>query len=196
MEYEVEISRMGSREVVGRLIEVRLGKGEPSFPIILAQGLPKGNKMDMIVQKATELGATQIFALATERTIPGQKGKLSRWQRIAIEATEQCGRVKVPKVEGPLNLKDFLEGQSGKGIKILLWEGEADLRLKDIIRCSGPPEELTLLVGPEGGLTQEEVAMARERGYHIASLGPRVLRTETASLVALAIFQYELGDMG
>jgi len=196
LEYEVEIIRMSPGEVMGRILDRRNGMAEPSFPITLAQSLPKGNKMDLIVQKATELGASQIIALATERTIPGQRGRVLRWQRIAVEAAEQCGRTKVPQVEGPLPLQAFLEDQSIRGVQILLWEGEADLKLRDILRGHPFPEKLTLIVGPEGGFTAKEVDEAQKKGYRIVSLGPRVLRTETAALVALSIVQYELGDLG
>ncbi|MBI3753507.1 MAG: 16S rRNA (uracil(1498)-N(3))-methyltransferase [Deltaproteobacteria bacterium] len=172
---------------------------EGHLDITLAQGLVKGEKMDLIIQKATELGVSRIIPFVTSRTIPKIESeqpakKMQRWQRIAMEAAKQCGRSRVPGVE---EIKTFAEVLDGWGdyIKIIPWEGEGRNTLKDILRSKRSAGSV-VLIGPEGGFSDAEIAEAKERGFVSVTLGPRILRTETAAISVLAIMQYELGDMG
>ena len=191
------LEEVSQTEVRGRLIEM-MGRGEESALIItLAQALPRWPKMDLIVKKATELGASQIIPLLAERTPSrGEAGgsKLSRWRRIAKESAEQCLRQTAPEIEPPQDLVTFLE-RGLPGVKIVFWEGETERRLRQALRAD-PSSAYTLLVGPEGGFSLQEVERARARGYISVSLGPRILRTESVALVALSVLQYELGDLG
>ncbi|MCJ7608051.1 RsmE family RNA methyltransferase, partial [Candidatus Bathyarchaeota archaeon] len=166
-------------EVRGRLIEMMGGGEESALIITLAQALPRWPKMDLIVKKATELGASQIIPLLAERTPSrGEAGgsKLSRWRRIAKESAEQCLRQTAPEIEPPQDLVTFLE-RGLPGVKIVFWEGETERRLRQALRAD-PSSAYTLLVGPEGGFSLQEVERARARGYISVSLGPRILRTE------------------
>jgi 16S rRNA (uracil1498-N3)-methyltransferase len=180
----------GGREETG--IEV------PS--ITLYQGLPKGDKMEIIIQKSTELGVAKIVTFRAKRSVPRIKeaekeGKIARWQRIALEAARQSGRTSVPAVSLTEGIDDAL-GMANHSVKLLLWEEERDNRLKQVLGGLPLPSTIALLVGPEGGLTAEEAAGAAQAGFIPVSLGKRIVRTETASLAMLAILQFYWGDMG
>jgi len=157
--------------------------------------------MDLIVQKATELGVARLIPLSLVRSIPrprgaGQVARLDRWRRIAREAAQQCGRVGTPTVEEPQTLEKFLEETAEQPLKAAFWEGEREHSLKEVVTDGAAVGGIVLLVGPEGGLEDREVAQAVEAGFVSVSLGPRKLRAETAALAALAIVQYEIGEMG
>ncbi|MEJ2183566.1 MAG: 16S rRNA (uracil(1498)-N(3))-methyltransferase [Nitrospirota bacterium] len=165
---------------------------EPPGGIVLLQGMLKGRKMDLVVQKATELGVKEIVPLITERTQVRETRKLERWQTIAREAARQCGRPLVPAVRPPAEADLFFgqaEGLSG----FIFWEeggrplGQAEL----------PPEgrDVHAAVGPEGGFTGAEVEMALSRGLEAATLGPLILRAETAALAAVTLLRFLLGRM-
>ncbi|MDT8901963.1 16S rRNA (uracil(1498)-N(3))-methyltransferase [Anaeroselena agilis] len=173
---------------------------EPPVAVTLAQGLPKGDKLEYIVQKAVELGAAAVWPLACENCTvrydaAKQVSRRERWQKIAAEAAKQCGRDVVPAVAPVRPLADALAEAGADTEIIMLYEGQGGEPLRAILAGGGASSYL-LLVGPEGGFSLEEVALCRERGARVATLGPRVLRTETASLAALAIVMYEKGDLG
>ena len=171
--------------------------------ISLAVCLPKFDKMDFIVQKAVELGAHGIVPLKSTNSVVSYDEKKcaarqERWQRIAHEAAKQCGRAAVPKVCPVQGLEPWLLGtrQNDKDTPIIFcYEGEQEKPLRDYLR-SAPPEKAILLIGPEGGFTSAEAALLEKNGAASVSLGPRILRTETAALAALTIIQYEGGDLG
>ena len=183
---------------------LRLGRREEAHrgavDVWLAQGLAKGEKLDLVVQKATELGATRIVPLAVERSVvrlDAQRGqrRADRFRRIAEQAARQAGRSDVPRIDAPSTLADLaallrLE-PTRRGV--LLDPGERGVRLSQVAR--GFPK-LLLAVGPEGGFTPEERDTAVAAGFVAASLGRIVLRTETAGLAALAIVQHLAGDLG
>lgn len=194
-EYEAAIERCSPKAVEIFIVGIKGPPLPPPLFLTLAPGLPKAPKMDLIVQKATELGVDRIIPLLCERSVP-KEGRLERWRRIAVEAAEQCGRVTVPEVQEVQDLRGYIEAYAGKDQAFVLWEGERLQGLKALLRSIPPARSLTLLVGPEGGLSQEEVALAKERGFVAVSLGRRILRSETAALVALALIQYEWGDLG
>jgi len=149
--------------------------------------------MALLLQKATELGVAEFQPLVTQRSVPRAMGaeKLRRLRRIAQEAARQCGRAVLPQVYGPISLQECLRGHQGPGV--LFWE-QGGQRLGQLSVPAGG--SLSLLIGPEGGLTSEEVAQARARGFQVATLGPRILRAETAALAALALVQHRWGDLG
>jgi 16S rRNA (uracil1498-N3)-methyltransferase len=171
---------------------------ESPVRITLGQGLLKGEKMKFVIQKATELGVDRIIPLVSFRSIPLVEGeretlRIERWRRIAQEAAKQCGRTVVPEVATIHELGDFLS--QGEGTGLILWEGEPT-PLREVIEKIDPKGGITLLIGPEGGFSEEEVSTAQGSGFLVAGLGQRILRAETASLSVLSILQHRFGDLG
>lgn len=174
---------------------------ESSLDVTLAQALGKGEKMDLVVEKATELGVRTIVPFLSARTIPRLDGKKierrrERWQRIALSAAKQSGRTRIPEV---LALSDFDElvlrswpCQS----KLLFWEDEPQRTLAQVREAKASLDSLLLMIGPEGGFSPEEVAQAVSHGFEPIRLGKRILRTETAALAALSVVQFLWGDLG
>ena len=194
-EYAGRLAQRGRREAVVALERFSGREAESPLAVTLVQGLAKGDRMDLVVQKATELGVARIvpvftahgaFRLNAERA----ESRRSHWQRVAISACEQCGRNRIPAVDMPELLMDRWE-RLPEGPGVVLQPGAAG-SAKELALKAGP---VTLLVGPEGGFSGEEIAEARRRGYRGIGLGPRVLRTETAALAALAVLQAMFGDM-
>ena len=200
---------IGSLKTVSRdeacvVIEKQLDiSRESRFRIILAQGLARAEKMDIIIQKATELGVSEIIPFTASRVVSRLNSeqaakKIQRWQRIAIEAAKQCRRDVIPRIEEIAKLSEVLNkySHSIEGyIKIIPWEGENRNHLKDILKPEGI-SGCIILIGPEGGFEEQEVALAEKAGFLPVMLGPRILRTETAAISIAAIIQYALGDMG
>lgn len=187
-------------EVEAELLE-DLPSLEPPLAVTLLQGLPKGEKMDLIIEKCTELGVKRIVPLLTERVIVRvdeqvAHHKRERWQRVARAAAQQSRRSRIPVVELPQTLRAALAGLPADTLLLVLWEGERSLGLKKVLARASPGQPVALVVGPEGGLSQEEVKLACQAGGIPVGLGPRILRTETAGLACLAILMYELGDLG
>lgn len=181
---------------------LRLGRSidrntEPAARISLAQALPKGDKMDLIVQKCTEAGATDILPFSSARGIPRvkdgvQTGRLSRWRRIAREAAEQSGRTYLPDVTEIVDLDHIAETVGSYDLCLVAWEKSAE-PLKTVLgRVSRKPDSILLVVGPEGGFTTGEIEMLKSSGALDISLGPRILRTETAGVLLTALTIYEM----
>ena len=171
---------------------------ESPLRITLGQGLLKGEKMKFVIQKATELGVDRIIPIMSSRSIPVVEGeretlRIERWCRIAQEAAKQCGRTVVPEIASIQELGDVLP--QGDDTGVILWEKEPT-PLRDVIEEIDPKGEITLLIGPEGGFSEEEVSTAQGSGFLVAGLGQRILRAETASLSVLSILQHRFGDLG
>lgn len=194
------IVEIGKEALVVQTGDERIAPAQPAGPsITLYQGLPKGEKVDLILQKATELGIHQVILFAAARSVPRldqerRESRLVRWQRIVREASRQAGRETVPLVGFADSLSQALQ-QGEHSVKLLLWEGEHDRHLKELLRTP-PPDTVAFIVGPEGGLTSGEAELAGRNGYQPTTMGRRILRTETASLALLAILQYQWGDLG
>jgi len=170
---------------------------EPSRRITLYQGLPKGDKMDLIVQKSVELGAEKIVPVVMKRTVVKLKNassKCDRWQRIAEEAAKQCMRGIIPKVEEPVSFEDMLSMLREDDISILPYENEKNNKLRQCLRDNSNASRVNIIIGPEGGFEPDEVLLAEKKGVHKVTLGPRIMRCETAPLAAIAAVMYELGD--
>ena len=172
---------------------------ESTLDLTLAQAIPKGDKMEHVIRMATELGVTRVIPLLTERTVvrlePGRSdSRLARWQRVAREAAQQSGRAAVPKIAAPTPLSAWRPEALATGLLVCFWE-EEQRRLDGILPAS-PCARATVVVGPEGGLTGDEVRSLAAAGGLVASLGPRLLRTETAGAVAVALLQARYGDLG
>ena len=193
-EAEAEISGIAREEVTVRILGLRNSNRESPLNITLAVSLSRGDRVDTIVQKATELGVQRIRPLVSERTgvrIDAERleKKRQHWRRIAISACEQCGRNLIPDVSSPASFEEVLQdAKSEDALKLLLHPGlDHGLLPED---CA----DLWLLVGPEGGFSQSEVEVALSCGFSGLTLGPRVLRTETAPLAAVAFAQARWGD--
>lgn len=201
-DYDCMIEEIGAGEVRLKVLSVAPSQTEPSVRVHLYQAMPKADKLETIVQKAVELGAASITPVMTRRCVsrPDAKSmdkKLVRYNRIALEAAKQCGRGVVPPVLPLLELPQALEQMQRTGCPILFYEN-ATAPAKQVIakaRESGKELEIAVLIGAEGGFDEDEVALAREHGCHILSLGKRILRCETAPLAALTILMYETGNM-
>jgi len=178
-------------------LEIKAGDDvdrESPLEVELCIGISRGERMDWVLQKATELGVSKITPVFTERTevkLNAQRleKKMSHWRQIIISACEQCQRNRLPLVNPPQNLSEYLP-QCSSDMKLVLHH-RSDEKLSEREK----PESLTLLVGPEGGLSESEIQTAEKNGFSPLTLGPRVLRTETAPLVALSLCQYRWGDL-
>ena len=169
---------------------------ESSLPITLAQGISRGERMDWVVQKATELGVTRIIPVLTERSVVRLDAKQAErkrlhWQAIAVAACEQSGRDRIPGVDAPLTMAEFPGKADSRATRVLL-SPAGSLRVADLPRSEGG---IVVLIGPEGGLTDAEQRAALAAGFVAVRLGPRVLRTETAAVAALTLLQYQFGDL-
>ena len=172
---------------------------ESPCAITLAQVILKSDRMSWLVQKATELGVTRIVPVETARVVArpaaGAAARHGRWQRIAREAVKQCGRVVVPAVDRARAFAEVTREVAWHDVAWICWEG-GGLALDAAAAQAGRPARLLLLVGPEGGFTSEEVALAEVAGARLVSLGPRTLRAESAGLAVVALCQYLFGDLG
>lgn len=183
------LAEIGKRRASAEVIALEAVDVELPFRVTLAQGLPEGSKMDWIVEKAVELGAAGIIPLAAQRSVVRLSGdradkRLAHWQGVVVSASEQCGRNRLADVAPVQDANRWLAAPAS-GTRILL-SPRADASLAQWVRAT-PPQDVTLLVGPEGGFTDQEEETARAAGALALSMGPRVLRTETAGLAALAI---------
>jgi 16S rRNA (uracil1498-N3)-methyltransferase len=174
-----------------------------SIKITLFQALPKASKMDFIVQKATELGADRIVPFRSSRSIPQLTAdkaslKISRWQNIATEAARQSGRADIPKIIGILSFNEMLAYSESKDLKVFFWEEESENGIKDVLHNKKHEmvKGISVVIGPEGGFSQEEVRSAVGMGFISVSLGRNILKVETAALSILSIIQYEKGIFG
>lgn len=191
-EYRGALVEVGKKSVEVELHEQLAGLAESPLRIHLGQGLSRGERMDWAIQKATELGVAEITPIVSERCEVRLKDeradkRLAHWRQIAISACEQCGRSVLPTIHAPLGLADWL-AQTEAELKLALHPVAAPLS------SHARPATLAFLIGPEGGLGDAEVAAAQRAGYQAARLGPRVLRTETAPVVALSVAQQLWGD--
>jgi 16S rRNA (uracil1498-N3)-methyltransferase len=194
-EYEARISRIDKRQVEVRILAWHDTERESPLQTVLAQALSSGEKMDYTLQKAVELGICAIQPLESERSVVRLAGeraqkRIAHWQGVVVAACEQCGRNRVPAVSPLVPLLDWLSEQEGMGLRLML-SPTANLTLRELPRPSGP---VTLLAGPEGGLSPGEAQAAEGCGFIPVRLGGRVLRTETAALAALAAMQALWGD--
>jgi 16S rRNA (uracil1498-N3)-methyltransferase len=188
-EHEVVLERLGAREAVGRMVASSWPVRESPLELVLAPALLKGAKMDLVVEKATELGVHRLVPVTTARVV-GTGGHLERWRRIAVAAAKQSGRSRVPDVEAPVPL-DALAQVPWPGLRLVPWEQEDGRRFDDL---ADRATAVVAVIGPEGGLTDEEAALLTAHGFVAITLGPRVLRAETAALAVAAHCQRRWGD--
>jgi 16S rRNA (uracil1498-N3)-methyltransferase len=199
-EFEGTIVEERLSSVVIRIENVTSSKKDSPLEITLAQSLLKGEKMDYLIQKATELGVEDIVPFVSSRSIPlleksKRLNRQHRWERIAVEASKQCGRGVVPKIEPLQDYSEMLWTAPSNAVRLILWEREG-MKLKKILGTSKERKKIFFVIGPEGGFSQGEIEEGKKAGFIPVTLGKRTLRAETASLCFLSILQYEQGDIG
>lgn len=184
-------------------IRNRATRKSRAVPIILAQSLPKGDKMDAIIRQVVELGVRRIVPYRSVRSVPrisADKGaaRVARWQRIAEESARQTGRAHIPQIDPILSFEELVRRALPEGAcRLIFWEEEKEAGFRETLRSLGEgAAAYCLIVGPEGGLTAEEVRQAREAGFRSVSLGRNVLKVETAAPAIVAMLQYEIGGLG
>jgi 16S rRNA (uracil1498-N3)-methyltransferase len=195
--FAATLTEIGKRNAAAQITAVLPGEVESSLTIALAQGVSRGDNMDYTVQKAVELGVAVIQPLFTERggvDLSGERleRKVQHWRGVVIGACEQCGRNQLPELREPLSLAGWLERAAEPGLRLLL-DPVAESGLRGLEPSSAL---ITLLIGPEGGLSPAEISQAQRAGFSGVRLGPRILRTETAGVAALAALQALWGDLG
>jgi 16S rRNA (uracil1498-N3)-methyltransferase len=195
----VRLTRIGARAAEGEVITREVRSSESPLELTLVQAIPKGEKLESIIRMATELGVRRIVPVISERTVvrvePARRStRLARWQRVAKEAAKQSGRPVIPDVQAPVALVAWLAEPRPPGLCLCLWE-RADTPAAAVLP-EGPIERASLVVGPEGGFTDAEAHGLLSAGAIVAGLGPRILRTETAGPVGLALLQARYGDLG
>ena len=198
-EYSAAISQMTSDRISFNLLSTRsLPSTESPLRIILGVALLKAAKFDWLVQKTTELGVSEIVPIASEHAVPllsGEKihSRQWRWEKIVSESAKQCRRAKVPRIHTPCSFEGALEKQFEKALRLFLWEKEATGTLENVYREQ--PSCVYVLVGPEGGFSEQEALRAQQAGFLPIRLGPRVLRAETAGVAIVSLLQFLLGDL-
>lgn len=203
----VKLVSVESQMVLAEIVERLERTGEPWIKVTLVQSLPKGDKMETVIQKCTEIGATGFLPFISERTVVQYDGKkeekrIARWRKIAKEAAEQSHRSVIPAVEAPVSWKELLRQLHDYDLVCICYEKEDGSALRDVLRPlveskAGTKEcRIAVIVGPEGGFSEREIQEAEEAGAVSTSLGRRILRTETAGMVALTCIMYESGEMG
>ena len=198
MLYHVTLDSVGKSSAEGTITGKEPAGGEPPVPITLAAAIPKGERWEWILQKATELGVTRILPLMTSRTVvqidPRKaQDKLARWQKIVLEAAEQCERGRVPEVLPPMTWNAFVKSSGPEAVArgaLLACLERAGEPMPRVLESLPTPEALTVLVGPEGGFSPQETDEALAMGAKGISLGSRILRAETASVAVLAMLAY------
>lgn len=195
-----KIESLSKKDISLKVLDRYMGRNEPETDIVLFQGLAKGNKMDLIIQKSTELGISKIYPLITHRCVvkinDKRKGqsKVNRWNQIADEAAKQSKRDILPRVEEIIDFDSMIKLLKDEGNIIVPYEDEISKGLGESLN-NIKASRVHLIIGPEGGFEETEIERLKEIGASIVTLGPRILRTETAGIVAAAIILYVAGDM-
>jgi 16S rRNA (uracil1498-N3)-methyltransferase len=200
-EHEMEITSVSSQRIEGQVVHKSLATAEPRTKITLYQALLKLNKFEWVLQKGTELGLVGFVPIISERCIIGSledisNTKVERWWRILMEGAEQSRRGRMPTLRAATVFSSACEEAARGGLTLIPWEEEGEQSLNSVLRAEEqPPFSINLFIGPEGGFTPQEVAQAQRYGAVPITLGPRILRAETAGLVAATAILYELGDL-
>ncbi len=201
IDYKCKISEMSKEHVMCEILEISESKGESDIDIVLFQGLPKSTKMELIVQKSTELGVKRIVPLVTARCVTKindrkkEDKKIERWSKIAEEAAKQSKRGIIPEISSVMSFKEALDYLKNESMIIVPYESEEHIGIKKILKeCNS--KKINVIIGPEGGFDDAEIEALKNIDAHIVTLGPRILRTETAGFTTTALILYELGDLG
>ncbi len=209
-EYDLVLTGIRHDEAVGEVTQKRQATGEPNVQITLFQSLLTREKFEFILQKCTEVGASRFVPVITQRALVRETAikpeKIARWQRIITEAAEQSHRGLIPDLSPPVSFEEVIQDlasfercliaweKQGRSIRVALQTGDKLVPAKRAV-AGNVPGTIAILIGPEGGFTEQEVQLAQSAGAVAVSLGPRILRTETAAIVTTALILYELGQM-
>lgn len=194
-DFLARLSIVSKDEVIAEVIDEIRESRELPVHITLAQGLAKGEKMDLIVQKATELGVTEIIPFTSSRTIvklddKKEKNRITRWRKIAKEAAEQSHRSRIPDISDVVTFNELIQYGRGMDLTLIAYERENQGRFPKYLEDLSSGSKILLVIGPEGGFSEEEIALAVQNRFFSVTLGKRILRTETAGIVALAYCTY------
>lgn len=200
-DYRCKIVELSKENIECEILEKYKSRGESEIEIVLFQGLPKSTKMELIVQKSTELGVKKIVPLVTSRSIvkindrKKEEKKVERWTKIAEEAAKQSKRGIIPEISPIMSFSEMLDYLNDELMVIVPYENEEDIGIKSVLKdCKY--KKINIIIGPEGGFSDSEIASLKAVNSHIVTLGPRILRTETAGFTTSALVLYELGDLG
>jgi 16S rRNA (uracil1498-N3)-methyltransferase len=206
-EYEVQITAVSANALTATVVTERAPPAEPDVHLTLFQSLIRANRFDLVLEKGVEIGVSRFVPIVSTRSVvqdnpdgPVAGGEASsarseRWRRLVLEAAEQCGRGRLPQVTAPQQFEDAL--RSATGVKLIPWEEQRGGGLVPYLRSLRErPRYVSVFIGPEGGFEASEVEQAREAGCTPVTLGPRIMRSETAGIVASALVLATLGDMG
>lgn len=193
--YRMRILEATSRSLRAEVLESSPPEPPPAVEVTLLVGLPKADKLDFILEKATELGCSRVVPFRSSRTIPRldpqeARRKRMRWERVALAAAKQCGSGRVPEIPGLLSFPEAVAAGARSEGRVVLYEGVGRFGLKAVLSGMGSPRSVSLLVGPEGGFSEDEVREAEAKGFVRAGLGQRILRVDTAALAALCMVAY------
>ena len=196
-DYYCAIKSLSSDTVVAWILKKEISASEAPINIVLYQGVPKGDKLETVIQKCVELGAVKIVPVAMKRSvaiIKDAKKKQERMQKIANEAAKQCGRARLVEISQVMNFKEAIKDCETADLKLLPYEAETEGKLRACLKENKNAKNIAVFIGPEGGFDEGEVALARESGFTTVTLGPRIMRTETAPIACISAIMYELGD--
>jgi 16S rRNA (uracil1498-N3)-methyltransferase len=195
-EYEGELSSIENGRVIIDILKIKIANKKRLVNISLAQAIPKKDMMDLIVQKATELGVDEIFPIESARTVvkfrdDGKQRKVERWNKIAIEASKQCGRTELPKIKDIICFDTVLDFMTQHDLTIMPCLSEKTVVLKSALKKVSKPSKILAIIGPEGDFSKKEIDRASEKGAILISLGNLILKSETAAITTLSILNYE-----
>lgn len=200
-DYETKISEIADKTIICDIISEKKSDTESEISITLYQGIPKGSKMELIIQKNTELGVTKIVPVSMKRCVSklenqkAEEKKVQRWQKIAEEAAKQSGRGIIPEICMPQTLRQAAESMKESDLAFVPYECEEQNGLKPLLKSQSNAKTVSFLIGPEGGFDVSEIEILKEYGISPITLGKRILRTETAGMAVTAMIMYEIGDI-
>lgn len=197
-EYRVELTRVERAAVQGRVVEQVSASREPRTRLTLYQSLLKADRFEWVLQKGTEIGISEFVPVITSRVVADSvsRGKRTRWERILVEAAEQSGRSKIPLLQAVQRYEEALkEIATRRGLALIPWEEEHGADLRSVLNAADPDSPISLFIGPEGGFEAGEIDLARAHDVRPITLGLRILRAETASLVAASAILFALGEL-
>lgn len=194
-EHTGKIIEINKNEIKIRIINSTKVTSKSDVSLTLLHGIPKGNKMDFIIEKATELGVDSVVPVVTERSQVRQTNKALRWNRIAMESSKQCGRVTIPRIHDVIPFRDAEIYCQDNELRLICYEHSRSKLSNYMKTVSQHPTKIAIFVGPEGGFSEYEITLAIEWGFAPIGLGHRTLRTETAAIVALVLVQHILGNI-
>lgn len=200
-DYNARIEKIEDDFIRTFIINTKKCETEPPVEVTIFQGIPKSDKMDLIIQKCVELGIHKIVPVLTEHTVVRLEtnrdidNKVTRWQRISMEAAKQSNRGIIPEVGFPVTFDKALEKTCEFDLSIIPYEKENSIKLRNCL-TGRSIDKISFYIGPEGGFSEKEIEKARAKGIKPVTLGPRILRTETAGIAVLAIILFQLGDIG